>query len=99
MTVGLARSQNMLPPMCDEGEKYVSQALRTRRSVRAFSSQSLDDFLVCEILQTALAAPSWGNVQPYQVAMGYGTGGSVNSYKPGRRKLDELLLRSSTASD
>lgn len=72
MALSLARSKNQMPPMCDEGEKYVSQALKTRRSIRAFSSQSLDDSLVCEILQTALAAPSWGNVQPYQVAMASG---------------------------
>ena len=72
MTLSLARTQNQLPPMCDEGGGYVSQALRARRSVRAFSSQSLDDALVNEILQTALAAPSWGNVQPYRVAMASG---------------------------
>ena len=72
MKLSVARSQNQLPPMCDEGGKHVSHALKNRRSVRAFSSQSLDDSLVCEILQTALAAPSWGNVQPYRVAMASG---------------------------
>jgi nitroreductase len=58
--------------MPDENVISVSQALRTRRSVRAFSNQYLDDTLVSEILQTASAAPSWGNVQPYRVAMASG---------------------------
>lgn len=50
----------------------VTQALQARRSVRAFSTAHLEDALVNEIIQTALAAPSWGNVQPYRVAMASG---------------------------
>jgi nitroreductase len=72
MTINLVRSQNQLPTASDSGDKSVSQALRSRRSIREFSSQALDDALVSEILQTALAAPSWGNVQPYRVAMASG---------------------------
>jgi nitroreductase len=58
--------------MSDVSIISVSQALEARRSVRAFSTAPLDDTLVDEILQTALAAPSWGNVQPYRVAMASG---------------------------
>ena len=61
-----AYSQSTMP---DESVISISQALGTRRSVRAFSAAPLDDALVDEILETALAAPSWGNVQPYRVAV------------------------------
>jgi nitroreductase len=73
MPISMVRSENHSPSTThEESDISVSQALRTRRSVRAFSTQPLDNILVNEILRTASAAPSWGNVQPYRVAMASG---------------------------
>ncbi|MEH6570012.1 MAG: nitroreductase [Halioglobus sp.] len=73
MSISVLRSQVNSQPTTPK-EKFVSvtQALENRRSVRAFSAVPLDDTLVNEILQTALAAPSWGNVQPYRIGMASG---------------------------
>lgn len=50
----------------------VRTALATRRSVRDFRSDAVPDTLIDDILTDALNAPSWGNVQPYRVAVASG---------------------------
>ena len=50
----------------------VTEALEQRRSIRNFSSRALDNDLLNGIVENALNAPSWGNVQPYRVAVASG---------------------------
>ncbi|WP_262690392.1 nitroreductase [Kordiimonas aestuarii] len=50
----------------------VRTALASRRSVRDYRSDALPEALVDDILTDALHAPSWGNVQPYRVAVASG---------------------------
>jgi len=45
----------------------VTEAVNTRRSLRAFTSQMPPEGLVTEILQTAGRAPSGTNIQPWKV--------------------------------
>ena len=47
----------------------VSDALQTRKSVRAFTKQEVDRKLIEEILNNAAHAPSGTNTQPWQVAI------------------------------
>ena len=47
---------------------HVSQALRERRSVRAFTSQVPSAQLVQQLMQDAALAASGGNMQPWRVA-------------------------------
>jgi nitroreductase len=47
----------------------VADALKARKSVRAFTSQSVSDELVNELLSVARCAPSGVNSQPWQVAV------------------------------
>jgi len=41
------------------------EAIRTRRSVRKFTAQSIDDSVVEVLLRAAMSAPSAGNQQPW----------------------------------
>lgn len=41
--------------------------VRERRSCRAFVPEALPDNLIATVLETAQRAPSWNNVQPWQV--------------------------------
>jgi len=45
----------------------VSEAVNTRRSIRAFTDQQLADGLLDSILQSAARAPSGTNIQPWKV--------------------------------
>lgn len=45
----------------------VSEALRHRKSVRAFTTQTVDESLIKEVLTSAGHAPSGVNTQPWQV--------------------------------
>jgi nitroreductase len=45
----------------------VSQAVARRRSIRAFTSQPVDDTLIADIFHRATRAPSGGNVQPWRL--------------------------------
>jgi len=45
----------------------VSEALRQRKSVRAYNNKSVDNSIIKEILESAGHAPSGVNVQPWQV--------------------------------
>jgi nitroreductase len=45
----------------------VSEAVDSRRSVRAFTDRPVDSALLRELLELAARAPSGGNVQPWQI--------------------------------
>ena len=45
----------------------VSQALRERRSVRAFLDRPVPPALLREVLELAARAPSSGNLQPWRI--------------------------------
>jgi nitroreductase len=45
----------------------VSDAIRRRKSVRAFLDTPVDDATVAELLELAARAPSGGNVQPWRI--------------------------------
>ena len=47
----------------------VSQAVASRRSIRAFTDRAVDGGLLRELLDKARQAPSGGNVQPWHVAV------------------------------
>jgi nitroreductase len=51
------------PPMS------VSEAVATRRSVRAFSSRAVDGQVVRRLLDAARQSPSGGNVQPWHITV------------------------------
>lgn len=42
------------------------EAIRTRRSIRRYSGESVPDDVLTEILKAAMSAPSAGNQQPWQ---------------------------------
>ncbi len=50
----------------------VLEALRTRRSIRAFTPDPVDDATLRQVLDGAREAPSWSNTQPYLVATANG---------------------------
>lgn len=50
----------------------VLTALRTRRSIRAFKPDPVDEALLRRVLDGAREAPSWSNTQPYLVALATG---------------------------
>ena len=47
----------------------VTEAMVSRRSIRAFTARPVDPALLRQILETAQRAPSGGNVQPWQVSV------------------------------
>lgn len=47
----------------------VSDAIRTRRSIRAFTTDPVDPAVLRTVLDTAQRSPSGGNVQPWQVTV------------------------------
>jgi nitroreductase len=56
----------MVPPL--EWPEFV----RSRRSVRDFRPDPVPDDLLREVIDDALAAPSWSNTQPYRLAIASG---------------------------
>ncbi len=50
----------------------LDDAIRERKSVRAFKSDPVSKEVLSEILTTALRAPSWSNVQPWEFAVATG---------------------------
>lgn len=50
-------------------DKYVSNVIRKRHSVRAFTQELVPDTVIKEILEIARFAPSGVNSQPWQVAV------------------------------
>ena len=47
----------------------VSEAMHSRRSIRAFTDQPVDPAVLRTIMETAQRAPSGGNVQPWMVSI------------------------------
>jgi len=45
------------------------EALRTRKSIRAFKPDPVPRDLVAQVLEAARWAPSWGNTQPWELAV------------------------------
>ena len=54
------------------------EAVRKRRSIRAFKPDALPQAIMKEIVELSLSAPSWGNTQPWELAVVSG------------KKLDEI---------
>jgi nitroreductase len=50
----------------------LDDAINQRYSVRAFTNQPVDRQLVAEILELAVRSPSWGNTQPWEIAVAGG---------------------------
>jgi len=50
----------------------VSDALTTRRTIRAFKPDSIGRGLLVKILRPALHAPSWANTQPWEIFVATG---------------------------
>ncbi len=57
-----------LRPDAPDSPKFF-EVLRTRRSVRAFRSQAVDEALLQQILAAANSAPSAGNLQGYEIVV------------------------------
>lgn len=55
------------PPTPDSTAPAVEEAIRSRRSVRAFLATPIPDETVARILDLAARAPSGSNIQPWQV--------------------------------
>lgn len=51
---------------------HVKDALKARRSTRSFQNKAVAEELISTLLASALAAPSWCNVQAYKVALAQG---------------------------
>jgi nitroreductase len=49
-----------------------SEFVRSRRSIRDFRPDPVPDDVLREVLDDALAAPSWSNTQPYRLAVASG---------------------------
>ena len=59
--------------MVESGEtEMLARLLRTRRSIRDFSSREVPAELIDAILDDARWAPSWSNTQPYKIAVASG---------------------------
>ena len=50
----------------------VTDALTTRRTIRAFKPDHIDRALLVKILEPALHAPSWANTQPWEIVVAAG---------------------------
>jgi nitroreductase len=59
----------------------VSEAVAARRSIRAFKPDPVPKIILREIVEKALRAPSWANIQPWELAIACGP------------KLDEIRRR------
>ena len=51
----------------NKATKTVSDAIRTRKSVRQFTNEPVSNELVAKIFREASRAPSGGNLQPWRV--------------------------------
>ena len=61
--------RNVSEPFVVDPSPTVSEAIRTRRSVRGFLDKSVPESLVREILETASRSASGGNLQPWKVSV------------------------------
>jgi nitroreductase len=69
----------------------IFQTITTRRSIRQFKPNPVQEPLLREILETARWSPSWGNTQPWEVAVV--TGEPLDRFKKANRKriLDGII--------
>jgi len=63
----------------------VMNAVTTRRSIRKFKADAVPESLIQEILEAARWAPSWGNTQPWEIAVV--TGEKLEKFKNANRQL------------
>lgn len=47
----------------------VTEAIRERKSMRAFNSDPVSLDMLKQIIEQALRGPSWGNTQPWEFAI------------------------------
>lgn len=45
------------------------EALRTRKSIRAFKAEALPRSLITQVIEAARWSPSWGNTQPWELVV------------------------------
>ena len=50
----------------------IVEAIKQRKSIRAFKSDPVPKEILKEIMELALRAPSWGNTQPWEFAIATG---------------------------
>ena len=50
-----------------EKQIEIVEAIRARKSIRAFLPQSVPKQILEEVLELAARSPSWGNTQPWEV--------------------------------
>lgn len=69
----------------------IFQAVTTRRSIRRFKPDPVPEPLLREILEAARWSPSWGNTQPWEIAVV--TGAALDSFKKANRQhlLDGVI--------
>ena len=54
------------------------EAIKTRKTIRAFKSDAVPQSILREILDAARNSPSWGNTQPWEFAAVSGSHKEVN---------------------
>ena len=84
----LARDKNT--PLQDEAA-IVDEAITSRRSVRAFLPDPVDETTIREILEVAARAPSGTNMQPWRVYVV--TGETKERHHPGRPRIQASALK------
>lgn len=62
----------------------INQAVTTRRSIRKFKTDPVPESLLREILEKARWSPSWGNTQPWEVAVV--TGAALDRFQKANRQ-------------
>jgi nitroreductase len=69
----------------------ISQAVRTRRSIRRFKPDPVPESLLREILEAARWSPSWGNTQSWEIAVV--AGAALDRFKKANRQhlLDGVI--------
>jgi nitroreductase len=63
----------------------VLEAVKNRRSIRQFKTDTVPESLIREILAAAVWAPSWGNTQPWEIVVV--TGDKLEEFKKANKKL------------
>ena len=77
------------------------EAIMTRRSIRRFSAQVIDDDLVEKLLRAAMAAPSASNEQPWHfvILRDRATLGRITGFHPYADMLNEAGLAIAVCAD
>jgi len=71
----------------------IQAAVKTRRSIRNFSSRPVPEESIRELIESAIWSPSWGNTQPWEIAVI--TGDALEQYRQQNR---EALLSGKPAA-